>query len=98
MTELTYYHNLISKCLNDIQKINIKINPLIDKYNEEFKEGDVKHSTLKNLLVEIDNVKEEYEKIDKLIRDIQEDAKGYYEDLVWKNSLFMLNDYSYFYS
>jgi hypothetical protein len=82
MTGLTYYHKLISKSLAEIKTLNSKVDPLIMKYQEEFKVGDVSANTLKKLLKHIDLEKAEYDKIDKLIRDIQEDAKDYYENLV----------------
>ncbi|HPI37453.1 MAG TPA: hypothetical protein PK397_05870 [Ignavibacteriaceae bacterium] len=81
MDEKTYYHEMLSNGLTKLKEINLQLQPVLEEYMELHSKGIVPCDVLSKLSEPIKNLEKEIVVINKLLRDIQEDCKDYYEGL-----------------
>ena len=81
MDEKTFYHELLSNGLTKLKDINNGILPLIEEYKSYHAKGHIPCEILAKLCEPFKNLEKEVVTINKLIRDIREDCKDYYEGL-----------------
>ncbi|MHC1737615.1 MAG: hypothetical protein AB9882_06355 [Ignavibacteriaceae bacterium] len=82
MKQVTYYHELIFTGLNNLSDIKNKLNPVVSEYRESYEKKDIDPQLIKKLHKPLAELEKELIHLNKLIRDVCEDCRDIYEEMV----------------
>jgi len=82
MKKVTYYHELIYTGLNNLTGIKNRLNPIVKEYRTGYENHEVDPNLILKLAKPLAELEKELVHLNKLIRDVCEDCKDIYEEMV----------------
>ncbi|HOJ18195.1 MAG: hypothetical protein GX452_10460 [Ignavibacteriales bacterium] len=82
MKQVTYYHEMIYKGLNNLTTLKNNLNPFVNDFRKGFEINEIDPALMTKIAKPLAELEKEITQLNKLIRDVCEDCKDIYEGMV----------------